>query len=117
MYVTDDLDPAYKYLPYCTHIEEIEDPNNPKETLKQISYCRTYPSFPWKQDGRSHDGEDPVRFINICAEAGLVKWEYAEEKQARLAREGITETTWVKYDDYLKDQQMISEMPEGYGDY
>lgn len=109
MYVVSDLDPVYTYLPYCAHEEEIPDPNNPKEVIKEIKYYRTYPPFPWKQDGRSHAGEDPVTFINICADAGLVHWEKAEEKEARLARDGITGRERVKYSDYLKSVHHVSE--------
>ena len=116
MYVVEDLDPTYKYLPYVAHVEEIPNPNNPKESVKQISYLRTYPAYPWKLvDGKSHSGEDPIKFVNICAERGLVKWEKAEEREARLAREGITDTTRVSYSDYLHDQELINNMPEEYG--
>lgn len=113
MYETNHLDPAYAYLPYCAQIEEVEDPTNPKRKLKEVSYCKTYPAYPWKlDDGFTHEGEDPIKFINICAQAGLVKWETTEEKEARLARKGITDR-YVSYSDYLRDQALIQNMPEG----
>jgi len=106
MYLVEDLDPAYSYLPYVAHVEEIPNPNNKKEMVKQVSYLRTYPPFPWKRDGRSHEGEDPIRFINICADRGLVKWEKTAEREARLAREGKEPGRVVKYSEYLRDKAL-----------
>ena len=31
--------------------------------------------------------EDPITFIDLCADAGLVKWENAAERDARIEAE------------------------------
>lgn len=112
MYIVEDLNPIYAYLPYVAHEEEIEDPNDPRVKLKKISYLRTFPPYPWKCDGKDHSREDPVRFIEICADAGLVKWEKAEERQARLEREGKREGSYMSFSEYLRDQAMINNMSD-----
>lgn len=114
MYETYHLDPAFKYLPYCAHIEEIDDPAHPGKKLKKISYFRTYPAYPWKLgEGIDHSKEDPVKFINICAHEGLVKWETAQEKADRLERERKENggMGFMPYSEYLIEQELINNMP------
>ena len=76
----DTLDPVYKYLPFCLVVEERD-----KELF--YTYKKTYPSFPWKRNGESHINEDPIQFIDACANAGLVHWETKEQTEERIAQE------------------------------
>lgn len=76
----DTLNPIYHYLPYCV-CTEIEG----KEVVYR--YLKTYPPFPWKRDGDPHEGEDPIKFINTCADAGLVRWETKEQELERIKHE------------------------------
>lgn len=98
------LNPIYRYLPYCVVIEE----NGRERTYK---YLRTYPPFPWKRDGNPHEGEDPIKFINTCADAGFVTWETKEQERQRIARERSSESqrpiSWEQY----------QKMHEGNEDY
>lgn len=50
----------------------------------KITYLKTYPAFPWKTGTGDHSDDDPITFINLCADAGLVKWETAAERDARI---------------------------------
>ena len=104
------LNPLYTYLPYCAHIEEEKDPNNPKERVRVVHLLKTYPPYPWLPDTGDHSEEDPVRFIEMCAAEGLVHWETAEQKAERLRRDGYIEGQKMSYSDFLKDQELINTM-------
>lgn len=95
----DTLNPIYHYLPYCV-CTEIQG----KEIV--YKYMKTYPPFPWKRDGNSHEGEDPIKFINFCADAGLVKWETKDQEKERLSRERLQgmnrPMSWEEYQNHMK---------------
>ena len=109
MYNVENLDPVYKYLPYCLLMEEV---GNGKGKHLEYSVAKTYPAYPWKlNDGIDHSKEDPKKFIDICAQAGLVKWETGEEREARIksSREG---SSWhMSYSEYLRDQALVKNIP------
>lgn len=96
------LNPIYHYLPYCTSFREEIDPVTHKKSMV-VEYRKTYPPFPWKRDGNAHENEDPIAFINACAEQGLVQWETKEQERERLYRERpYGETAPVSYEEYLR---------------
>ena len=92
----DTLNPIYEYLPYCVVIEQ-------KDREIIYSYKRTYPPFPWKRDGDPHETEDPIEFINACAQAGLVRWETKEQEKERIYRERpYGESAPVSWEEYQR---------------
>ena len=96
------LDPVYHYLPYCASFREEIDPTTHKKSLV-TEFRKTYPPFPWKRDGNAHEGEDPIAFIDACAEQGLVRWETKEQTQERLFRERpYGENAPVSWDEYQR---------------
>lgn len=111
MYNVENLDPVYKFLPYCLMLDET---GKGKKQKYSYSYARTYPPYPWKlNDGMDHSKEDPKKFIDICAQAGLVKWETPEERQRRIKNSGESSSGYMPYSEFLKDQELIKSMPGG----
>lgn len=96
------LNPIYEYLPYCVQfIEETNPVTGKRET--RAEYLRTYPPFPWKRNGDAHEGEDPIEFIDACANAGLVRWETKEQERERRVQERAYGTSApVSYEEYLR---------------
>lgn len=82
LYKLSDLDPAYRFLPLVAHVE-----GEKKRGNVTVTYFKTYPPFPWKSSTGDHFEEDPITFIDLCADAGLVKWENAAERDARIEAE------------------------------
>ena len=116
MYVTDYLDPLYKYLPLVPHSEEVDDPANPNKKLRKVTLLRSYPTYPWLPDTGNHADEDPVKFIDICAQQGLVTWETKEQRERRLYVQGQGDGhSYTSYKDFLRDQPTIQNMPDGEG--
>lgn len=76
----NELNPIYRFLPYCAKITE----ENHK--VVGVEYVKTYPAYPWIPGG-DHRDDDPVEFINWCANKGLVRWETAEERRQREENE------------------------------
>lgn len=79
LYNLSQLDKNYQFLPLMPRIEGSKE----KGTYK-VEYLRTYPAYPWKAGTGDHLNDDPITFINLCADAGLVKWETAAERDARI---------------------------------
>ena len=117
MYLVEHLNPLDRYLPDCAKMEEIDNPDNPKKKAIKVTYLRTYPPYPWLPDTGDHRNDDPVKFIDICAEAGLVHWETKEQKEARMRSEGQDPNAIMSYKEFLRDQELIKNMPEERGDY
>lgn len=88
-----DLNPLYRHLPYmkkCEHKRMVWD----DEKKENVAYyegplLKTYPAYPWKPNSGDHRNEDPIAFIDRCAEAGLVDWETESQRKAREEREAI----------------------------
>lgn len=89
----EDLNPLYKHLPYmkrCTTKRMVWDDNLKQNvTVYDGEILKTYPAYPWKPDSGDHRNEDPIAFIDRCAEAGLVDWETDAQRRAREEREAI----------------------------
>lgn len=79
LYKLSDLAETCRYLPIVAHVE-----GEKKKGNLTITYLKSYPAFPWKDGTGDHLEEDPITFINLCADAGLVKWETAAEHDARI---------------------------------
>lgn len=79
LFKLSDLDPAYQFLPIVAHVE-----GEKKKNTLTVTYLKSYPPYPWKSDTGDHFEEDPIKFIDLCADAGLVKWETAAEHDARI---------------------------------
>ena len=110
MYNVENLDPAYRFLPYCLMLEE----TGKKDKKYNYSIAKTYPPYPWKMnDGLDHSKEDPKKFIDICAQAGLVKWETGEERDRRIKSSGESSSGYMPYREFLRDQELIKRMPGG----
>ena len=113
MYNVENLDPVYKFLPYCLMLDETGNGKGKKQKYS-YSYARTYPPYPWKlNDGIDHSKEDPKKFIDICAQAGLVKWETGEERDARIKSSSEGSSGYMPYREFLRDQELIKRMPGG----
>ena len=82
LYNLAHLDKNYSILPLVARTEGSKE----KGTYK-VEYLKTYPPYPWRADTGDHFDEDPVTFIDLCAADGLVRWENAEERAARLKAE------------------------------
>ena len=82
LYKLTDLAETCRYLPMVARIE-----GSKKRGDLKVTYLKTYPAFPWKAETGDHIEDDPVTFINLCADAGLVKWETAAERAARIGQE------------------------------
>ena len=107
MYNVENLDPAYRFLPYCLMLEE----TGKKDKKYNYSIAKTYPPYPWKMnDGLDHSKEDPKKFIDICAQAGLVKWETGEERDRRIKSSGESSSGYMPYREFLRDQELIKRM-------
>lgn len=91
------LNPNYRYLPYCASIKDV---GTKQDRRLEVTYLKTYPSFPWLPESGDHREEDPIEFIEACAEAGLVHWEMKEDAERRHARE------------YAEEQRLKSELEE-----
>lgn len=112
MYVTEYLDPLYKYLPLVPHTEE-DDPTNPNRKIRKITLLRSYPTYPWLPDTGDHTDEDPVKFIDICAQQGLVTWETKEQRERRLFAQGQSDgNSYVSYMEFLRSNPMRG-IPDG----
>lgn len=89
----EDLNPLYKHLPYmkrCTTKRMVWDDNLKQNvTVYDGEILKTYPPYPWKPNSGDHRNEDPIAFIDRCAEAGLVDWETDAQRRAREEREAI----------------------------
>ena len=89
----EDLNPLYKHLPYmkrCTTKRMVWDDNLKQNvTVYDGEILKTYPPYPWKPNTGDHRNEDPIAFIDRCAEAGLVDWETDAQRRAREEREAI----------------------------
>ncbi len=89
----EDLNPLYKHLPYmkrCTNKRIVWDDNLKQNvTVYDGEILKTYPPYPWKPNTGDHRNEDPIAFIDRCAEAGLVDWETDAQRRAREEREAI----------------------------
>lgn len=90
-----DLSPLYYHLPYmkrCEHKRMVWDDNLKQNvTVYEGPLEKVYPAYPWKPDTGDHSNEDPIAFIDRCAEAGLVTWETEEQ---RKYREQMEATPW-----------------------
>lgn len=86
-YNLKELDPRYSYLPYCAHMEKVGRENG--KDIYETVLLRTYPAFPWKVGTGNHADQDPVTFMELCAQEGLVKWETVEERELRLKSEHV----------------------------
>lgn len=90
-----DLNPIYHHLPYmkrCEHKRMVWDDNLKQNvTVYEGPLLKTYPPFPWRPGTGDHSNEDPVAFIDRCADAGLVDWETESQRKAREEREN---TPW-----------------------
>jgi len=73
-----DLAECYKVLPLCAIVEGSKQKGN-----FQVTYVKTYPPYPWKAGTGDHSHEDPIEFINVCAQTGLVRWEMPKEKEEK----------------------------------
>ena len=82
LYKLSDLSETCRYLPIVAHVEGEKKLGN-----LEITYLKSYPPFPWKAGTGDHLEEDPITFIDLCADAGLVKWETTEERDARIEAE------------------------------
>lgn len=90
-----DLNPIYHHLSYmkrCEHKRMVWDDNLKQNvTVYEGPLLKTYPPYPWKPNTGDHSNEDPIAFIDRCAEAGLVDWETESQRKAREEREN---TPW-----------------------
>ena len=93
-----ELNPIYKYLPLCSSVEKTE------QGLKVTTY-KTYPAFPWKPGTGDHRNDDPVYFIKLCEQAGLVTWETAEQRAQRLK-----ETGYMTYKEYEMGEELVKRL-------
>lgn len=88
-----DLSPLYYHLPYvkiCEHKRIVwDDVKKENVTVYEGPILKTYPPYPWKPNTGDHRNEDPVAFVDRCAEAGLVTWETDAQRKAREEREAI----------------------------
>ena len=95
------LKPYYQYLPYCSSIRNVGTKTNP---IVEKQMLKTYPAYPWIEDGEDHRDEDPVEFIEACAEAGYVTWETLEQKNARIKMQN---EAW-----YMEEHRKLANMHE-----
>ena len=93
-----ELNPIYKFLPLCASVER--DGDN-----LVIKYYKTYPAFPWKPGTGDHRNDNPKFFIDLCEQAGLVKWEKAEERRQRL-----NETQIMTYREFEMQEELVKHL-------
>jgi len=82
LYRLSDLSETCRYLPMMAKVE-----GSKKKGDLKVTYLKTYPAYPWKPGTGDHFDQDPITFIDLCAQSGLVKWETEEERKVRLEQE------------------------------
>lgn len=86
-YNLKELDPNFMFLPYCAHMKKVGREHG--KDIYETVLLKTYPAFPWLPGTGNHEGQDPVTFIELCAQEGLVKWETTEEREIRVKSENV----------------------------
>lgn len=70
------LDKTYEVLPFCACVSGSKRRGN-----FSVTWVKTYPPYPWRPGTGDHIDDDPVKFIDECAQAGLVKWKLPDQRR------------------------------------